>query len=71
MTSITTNTTNNVGGEVLSVRAVVLAVANFAAVLASLVLVVTEGTVECGEFTQLVALELVLTFGNGGSLYFH
>jgi hypothetical protein len=68
MTSVATDTANNVGSEVLGVRAVVLAVTNFAAVLASLVLVVTKGTVERGEFTQLVSLELVLAFGDGGSL---
>jgi hypothetical protein len=37
-------------------------------VLASLVLVVTESTVKGGELTKLVALELVLTLRNGGSL---
>jgi hypothetical protein len=68
MTSVATDTANNVGSEVLGVRAVVLAVTNFAAVLASLVLVVTKGTVERGEFTQLVPLELVLAFRDGGSL---
>lgn len=39
------------------------------AVLASLVLVVTKSSVECGEFAKLVALELVLAFWDGGSLY--
>jgi hypothetical protein len=68
MTSVATHTANNVGSEVLGIRAIVLAVANLAAVLASLVLVVTKGTVERGEFTQLVSLELVLAFGDGGSL---
>lgn len=68
MTSVTADTTDDVGGIVLGVRAVILAVTDFTTVLASLVLVVSEGTVECGEFTQLVALELVLTFRNGGSL---
>jgi hypothetical protein len=71
VTSVTADTTDDVGGEVLGVRAVVLAVANFAAVLASLVFIVAEGTVECGEFTQLVALELVLTLRDGGSLWIH
>jgi len=42
-------------------------VTNLAAVLAGLVFVVTEGTVECGELAQLVALELVLAFGDRGS----
>lgn len=68
MSSVATDATDNVGGEVLGVRAVVLAVTNLTTVLASLVLVVTESTVESGKLTQLVALELVLTFGDGGSL---
>lgn len=37
-------------------------------VLASLVLVVTKGAVESGQLTQLIALELILALGNGGSL---
>lgn len=68
MSSVAADATDNVGGEVFGVRAVVLAVTDFTAVLASLVLVVTESTVESSQLTQLVALELVLTFGNGGSL---
>jgi hypothetical protein len=68
MTSVATDTANDVGSEILGVRAVILAMANFAAVLASLVLVVTKGTVEGGKFTQLVSLELVLALGDGGSL---
>lgn len=68
MTGVTADATNDVGSVVLGVGAVVLAVADFTTVLASLVFVVAEGTVERGEFTQLVALELVLTFRNGGSL---
>jgi hypothetical protein len=69
VTSVTAHTADDVGSVVLGVGAVVLAVADFTAVLASLILVVTEGTVECGELTQLVALELVLAFGDGGSLW--
>ena len=69
MTSVTADTTNDVGSVVLGVGAVVLAVTDFTTVLASLVLVVAEGTVERGELTQLVALELVLTFGDRGSLW--
>lgn len=38
-------------------------------VLTSLVLIVTQCTVEGGEFSELVALELVLTFGNRSSLF--
>ena len=38
-------------------------------VLASLVFIVTECTVEGGEFSELVTLELILTFGNRSSLF--
>lgn len=37
-------------------------------VLASLVLVVTESTVESRQLTELIALELILTFGDGSGL---
>ena len=69
MPCVAADTTDDVGGEVTGLRAVVLAMANLAAVLAGLVLVVTEGTVERGKLTELVALELVLTFRYGGSLW--
>lgn len=65
---VTTDTADDASSVVLSLRAVVLAVANLATVLASLVLVISEGTVECGEFSELVALELVLAFRNRSSL---
>jgi hypothetical protein len=68
VTSISADTADNTGGEVFGVRAVVLAVADLAAVLAGLVFVVTESTVERGELAQLVPLELVLAFGNRSSL---
>lgn len=42
--------------------------ADLAAVLAGLVLVVTEGTVEGSKLAKLVALELILSFGNGRGL---
>lgn len=65
---IATDTTDDASRIVLLLRAVVLAVTDLAAVLASLVLIVTKGTVEGSELTQLVAFELVLALGNGGSL---
>jgi hypothetical protein len=68
MASVATDATNDVGGKVLGVRAVVLAVTNLAAVLAGLVFIVTKGTVKRSKFTQLVSLELVLAFGDGGGL---
>lgn len=41
-----------------------------ATVLTQLVLVVTEGTVERGEFSELVAFVVVLAFGGGGGLQY-
>lgn len=68
MTGVAADAADDVCGEVFSVRAIVLAVADFTAVLAGLVLVVTEGTVQGGQLTELVTLELVLTLRNGGGL---
>jgi hypothetical protein len=68
VTGISTDAADDSGGEVLGVRAVVLAVTDFAAVLTGLVLVVTEGTVERGKLAQLVTLELVLAFRDRSSL---
>jgi hypothetical protein len=63
--SITTNSANNAGRVVLSVGTVNLAMTNLTTVLAGLVLVVSQGTVESSELTKLVALEFVLAFGDG------
>lgn len=68
MTGVTADTADDVGGEVALLWAVVLSVADLSTVLAGLVLVVTKGTVESGELTELVALELVLTFWDRSSL---
>jgi hypothetical protein len=68
VTGLTTDAADDAGREVLLLGAVVLAMTDFTAVLAGLVLVVTKGTVEGGELTELVALEFVLTFGDGGGL---
>jgi hypothetical protein len=65
---VTADTANDASSEVLCLRAVELAMSDLATVLASLVFVVTQGTVESGKFTELVALELVLAFGDRGSL---
>jgi hypothetical protein len=37
-------------------------------VLTGLVLVITEGSVKSGELTELVTLELILSFGDGSCL---
>jgi hypothetical protein len=68
VSSLTTDTAYDASREVLLLRAVVLTMTDLTAVLASLVLVVTKGTVEGGELTELVALEFVLAFGDRGSL---
>jgi hypothetical protein len=68
MSSLATDAADDASGEVLLLWAVVLPMSDLTTVLARLVLVVTEGTVEGGELTELVALQLVLAFWNGGSL---
>lgn len=64
MASISTGAADNVGREVLFLRAVVLAVTDLATVLASLVFIVTQSTVQGGKFSKLVTLKLVLSLGN-------
>jgi hypothetical protein len=61
---IAADTADNVGGEVLPLGTIVLAVPDLATVLACLVLVVTESPVQGGKLAQLVALELILAFGD-------
>ena len=68
MTRLATNTADDARGEVLLLRAIILAVTNFTTVLTGLVLVIAKGTVEGSKLAQLVALELVLAFGDGSSL---
>ena len=65
---IATHATDDVGCVVLLLRTVVLAMPDLSTVLASLVLVVTEGTVQSSELSELITLEFVLAFGDGGSL---
>lgn len=68
MSSVTADTADDVGCEVLRLWTIVLSVPDLTAVLTGLVFVVTKGTVECSELSQLVSLEFVLSFGDGGSL---
>lgn len=68
MTSVAAHATDDVGREVTLFWAVVFAVSYLSAVLTRLVFVVTEGTVECGKLTELITLELVLTFGDRSGL---
>lgn len=68
VTRVTADATDDAGSVVLLLRTVVLAMTDLTTVLASLVLVVSERTVECGEFSELVSLEFVLAFRNRCSL---
>ena len=68
MACISTDTTDDVGCEVALFWAIVLSMANLAAVLTCLIFIVTESTIECCKFTKLVALELVLAFRDRCSL---
>jgi hypothetical protein len=68
MPGVTADTADDVGSIVLLLGAVVLAVSDLAAVLACLVLIITEGAVQRGKLAKLVPLELVLALGNRCSL---
>ena len=68
MAGVTADTADNVGRIILLLGTVVLAMTDLTAVLASLVFIVAESSVKRSKFTQLVALELVLAFGDRGSL---
>jgi hypothetical protein len=65
VTGSTASTTDDVGVESPGLRALELAVTLFTAVLTELVLVVSEGTVERREFTELVSFVIVLAFRYG------
>ena len=79
MAGIATNATDDVGGEVSLLRTVILPVTDLTTckvstihvkvkssltVLTRLVLVISKGTVESCQFSQLVSLEFVLAFWN-------
>jgi len=64
----TTNTTNDVSCEVALLWTVIFAMPKAPTVLANLVLVVTESTVQCCEFAKLIAFVVILAFGRRCSL---
>lgn len=68
VTCVTADTANDARRKVLALWTIVLAVTDLTTVLTSLILVVSKGTVEGSQLTELVSLELVLTFGNRRSL---
>ena len=63
MPSATAHTTDDVGGEVALFRAIIFTMTNPTAVLADLIFVVAKSSVEGGQFTKLVPLMIVLSFG--------
>lgn len=67
--SVTTDTANNASRKVLTLRAVVLAMANLSAVLTGLIFVISKGAVKGSKFAKLVSLEFVLTLRDGSRLY--
>lgn len=62
------DTTDDVGSEVALFRAVVLAMSNTTAVLADLVLIVSEGSVKSCQLAQLITLMIILAFGGRSGL---
>jgi len=65
MTGVATDTADDVRSVVLLLWTVVFAMTDLSAVLASLILVITQSTVQSSELTKLVTLELVLSLRNG------
>lgn len=57
---VATNAADDVCREVLLLGAVILTMTNLATILTCLVFVITKGSVKSGQFTQLVALQLIL-----------
>jgi hypothetical protein len=67
MSSISTDSADNVRSEVTLLGTIVLSVTNLTTVLAGLILVVAKSTVKSSKLTQLIALELILSFWDGCS----
>lgn len=65
---ITTDSANDAGRVVLLLRAIIFTMANLTTVLAGLVFIVSQSTVQRSELSELVTLELVLVFGRRSSL---
>lgn len=69
MSCTTADTTDDVGSVVTLLWAVVLAMSDIATVLADLILVITQGTVQSCEFTKLITFVIILSFRSGRGLY--
>lgn len=68
MASAATDSAYDVSGEVTLLGTIKFAVTDPTTVLADLILVVAESTVQSGELSKLVAFVVVLAFGRRGSL---
>jgi hypothetical protein len=68
VTCVAADTADDARSVVGLVGTVIFAMSDAAAVLAGLVLIVAEGTVEGGKFAKLVTLEFVLALWNGCGL---
>lgn len=68
MSGAAANTTNDVSSEVPLLRTIVFAMTHTATILADLIFVIAEGTVESREFTKLIAFMIILAFWGRGSL---
>lgn len=69
MPSAAANAADNVSSEIALLRAVVFAMSDTTTVLADLILVVTQGTIESSKFAELITLVIILTFRSRRSLY--
>lgn len=65
MSGVATDSANDAGSEVLPLGTVILPMSNFTTILAGLVLVVSKSAVKSSKLSELVSLEVVLTFRNG------
>lgn len=68
MSGAPADTTDDVSSKVALLRALILPVTDVATILTHLVLVISKGSVESGEFAKLIAFVIVLAFGRGSSL---
>ena len=68
MSGAPTDTTDDVSSKVALLRALILPVADVAAILTDLIFVVSKGSVESSKLAELVALVVVLAFGCGSGL---
>ena len=68
MSGATADTADDVRCEVTLLRTVILAMTNTTAILADLVLVIAQSTVQSREFAKLVTFMVILSFGSRSSL---